>query len=64
MEQRVIEKIRMGDGHFLNAQDHGIERVELPENGHGSVSRIVMRGGRVVETNKPVEVWYQGGSSC
>jgi hypothetical protein len=59
--EHIIEKIRVGEGHFLNAQDNGIEKVELPKNG-GSISRIIMREGRFVETNKPVEVWYRGQS--
>jgi len=59
---QIIEKIRIGEGHFMNAQDHGIKKVELPENGHCSVSRILMSEGRIVETNKPVEVWYRGQS--
>lgn len=55
-QEKRIEKIRMGEGHYMNAQDHGIVNVELPKNG-GSVSRIVFNDGRFVETNKPVEVW-------
>jgi len=59
MKQRVIEKIRIGEGYFLNAQDHGIEDVELPHEGNNGVSRIIMKDGWLVETNKPIEVWYR-----
>jgi hypothetical protein len=60
-QQRIIEKIRMGSEHYLNAQDHGIVEVRLPVNGD-HISRITFQDGRLVETNKPVEVWYRGQS--